>query len=415
MGLHVAAVAEFFKIVGEQDVPDEKIPARLIEVATHFAQTRDVLAALEPDDPKAAALAASAKQALDGGRLAEADRLLDQAKEIELAALRQAREFKQKAQQAEDRHALNAAKLVSGQGSIALTQLRYRDAAQHFKNAAELVPASLPDEVASYLHSQAGALYREGDERGDNAALKQSIEVWRLVLDKRTRERVPLDWAVTQNNLGNALRTAWRARERHGAAGGGGRRLSRGADGEDARARAARVGDDAEQSRRRAAEARRARERHGAAGGGGCRLSRGAEERTRERVPLDWARTQNNLGNALMLGERESGTARLEEAVAAYRAALKEWTRERVPLQWAMTQNNLGNALRALGERESGTARLEEAVAAYRAALEERTRERVPLQWAMTQNNLGTALRGSASGRAARRGWRRRSPPIARR
>ena len=45
------------------------------------------------------------------------------------------------------------------------------------------------------------------------------------------------------------------------------------------------------------------------------------------------------------LGERESGTARLEEAVAAYRAALEERTRERVPLDWAMTQNNLGNAL----------------------------------------------------------------------
>ena len=57
-----------------------------------------------------------------------------------------------------------------------------------------------------------------------------------------------------------------------------------------------------------------------------------------------------------------------------------------------MTQNNLGTALRALGERESGTARLEEAVAAYREALKERTRERVPLEWAGTQNNLGTAL-----------------------
>ena len=33
-----------------------------------------------------------------------------------------------------------------------------------------------------------------------------------------------------------------------------------------------------------------------------------------------------------------------------------------------MTQNNLGNALWRLGERESGTARLEEAVAAYREA-----------------------------------------------
>jgi tetratricopeptide (TPR) repeat protein len=87
-------------------------------------------------------------------------------------------------------------------------------------------------------------------------------------------------------------------------------------------------------------------------------------------VPLDWAATQNNLGFALQtLGARESGTARLEDAVAAYRLALEERTRERVPLDWATTQNSLGNALRALGERESGTTRLEDAVAAYNAAL----------------------------------------------
>jgi tetratricopeptide (TPR) repeat protein len=80
--------------------------------------------------------------------------------------------------------------------------------------------------------------------------------------------------------------------------------------------------------------------------------------------------TQNNLGNALRtLGQRESGTARLEEAAAAFRAALQEYTRERVPLDWAMTQNNLGNALGTLGQRESGTARLQEAAATYRAAL----------------------------------------------
>jgi tetratricopeptide (TPR) repeat protein len=102
---------------------------------------------------------------------------------------------------------------------------------------------------------------------------------------------------------------------------------------------------------------------------------------------------RNDLGVALyMLGERESGTARLEEAVASYRSALEERARERVPLDWAMIQSNLGAALMRLGERESGTARLEEAVAAYRAALQERTRERVPLQWAQTQDNLGNAL-----------------------
>ena len=117
------------------------------------------------------------------------------------------------------------------------------------------------------------------------------------------------------------------------------------------------------------------------------------EERTRERVPLAWAATQSNLGVALETLGRESGTARLEEAVAAYRAALQEYTRERVPLDWAATQNNLGNALRTLGERESGTARLEEAVAACHSALEEQTRERDPLRWAGTEDSLGDALR----------------------
>jgi hypothetical protein len=40
--------------------------------------------------------------------------------------------------------------------------------------------------------------------------------------------------------------------------------------------------------------------------------------------------------------------------VAAYRAALEERTRDRVPLDWATTQNNLGTALATLGARESG-------------------------------------------------------------
>jgi tetratricopeptide (TPR) repeat protein len=98
------------------------------------------------------------------------------------------------------------------------------------------------------------------------------------------------------------------------------------------------------------------------------RLPRAAlEERTRDRAPLQWAATQNNLGTVLQtLGERENGTGKLTEAVAAYRGALEERTRERIPLDWAATQMNLGNALRVLGERESGTGKLTEAVAAYR-------------------------------------------------
>ena len=70
--------------------------------------------------------------------------------------------------------------------------------------------------------------------------------------------------------------------------------------------------------------------------------------------------TQRCLNPSISLGLAEGA---LEEAV-------KEWPRERVPLDWAMTQNNLGSALTRLGERESGAAQLEEAVAAFDAALE---------------------------------------------
>jgi tetratricopeptide (TPR) repeat protein len=307
-GFTSGAVGEFFKILGEQNVPEEKVPARLIEIATHFAQTRDELAALEPDDPHGAELARSAKQALDSGRLNEADALLDQAKEGELAALRQTRELKQKAQEAEDRHALNAAKLLAGRGNIALTQLCYVAAAGRFKEAAAVVPPAHPDETADYLRRQADALYREGDEHANNAALQQSIQIWDLVLQYHTRERVPLDWAMTQTDLGNALASL-------GERESGTARLEE------------------------AVTAYRA----------------ALEEITRERVPLQWAMTQTDLGVALeSLGERESGTARLEEAVTAYRAALEERTRERVPLQWATTQMNLGTALSTLGNVRAG-------------------------------------------------------------
>jgi len=60
----------------------------------------------------------------------------------------------------------------------------------------------------------------------------------------------------------------------------------------------------------------------------------------------------------------------LEEAVAAYREALKERTREHVPLQWAETQSNLGGVLKTLGERKSDVSLVCEGLDAHVAAWE---------------------------------------------
>jgi hypothetical protein len=69
----------------------------------------------------------------------------------------------------------------------------------------------------------------------------------------------------------------------------------------------------------------------------------------RARVPLNWATTQNNVGNALAtLGSRESGTERLEQAVAAHRNAILAWEQSAVPEGWALWAMNRVATLEAL-------------------------------------------------------------------
>ena len=83
-------------------------------------------------------------------------------------------------------------------------------------------------------------------------------------------------------------------------------------------------------------------------------------------------------------------------------------TRERVSSIGAALQRRKPTA--RLGERATGTERLEEAIDAYRAALEDR-RERVPLDWAATRATLAMPF-SAASGRAAPSVWKRLSTPI---
>jgi len=100
------------------------------------------------------------------------------------------------------------------------------------------------------------------------ARLTEAVAALRDMQRRYSRDRAPLEWAMLQNNLGNALR---RLGEREG-------------------------------SMSYLEEA--------------IVAYRGAlEVYTRSRSPLEWAMTQNNLGAALRTcGEREAGTARLREA-----------------------------------------------------------------------------------------------------
>lgn len=297
-------------ILGENDIPPERLAAKLVEIAERFKTLQETASAQPGDDPNIVTLKGEAQKAIDAGELAKADALLAAVETEQRRTL--------------DHLAVSAAETSARRGEISLARLRYIEAAKHFANAAGVFPpnSEYEDRRISYLQKEASALFQQGAEFGDNGALLSAIERYKRLVDLAPRERVPLDWARIQDRMGIAL---------------------------------------------------------------------------------------------TVFGRRQSGMAKLEEAIATFREALKERTRERVPLDWAMTQTNLGVALFRLGERESGSVKLEEAVAVYQQALRERTRERVPLDWATTQHNLGNVLFRLGSGRAERQGWKRPSPPIVRR
>jgi CHAT domain-containing protein/tetratricopeptide (TPR) repeat protein len=84
-------------------------------------------------------------------------------------------------------------------------------------------------------------------------------------------------------------------------------------------------------------------------------------------------------------GERRDN---LEQAIACYREALQVWTPEAHPYQYAKAQNNLGEAYqhRLAGERRDN---LEQAITCYRESLRIWTFDALPQDYAMAQRNLG--------------------------
>ena len=122
--------------------------------------------------------------------------------------------------------------------------------------------------------------------------------------------------------------------------------------------------------------------------------------RPREAFPQDWAITQNNLALVYWSRIRGERADNLERAIAHNEQALTVFTREAFPTQWALTQDNLANAYhdRIRGERADN---LERAIAHHEHALTIYTRETFPQDWALTQNNLADAYRQRIRGKRA--------------
>lgn len=345
-------VAGFLETMLGRKVSPDRFAATLFAMVADLRKADaqiDALTFSRNLSPQLEPMLARAKAARDAGRLDELTAALADITRMRRAAREQLEAYARELGEELRLRRRAEADSAAAEGALARARLAYREAAAHYLAAAEVLSANDDRGAWDHIMEAAGALYSQGEEFGDNAALAEAIQLYRdKALPRSPRPDRPLDWAMTQMHLGNAL---------------------------------ARIGEREIGTARLEAAVSAYRE------------ALKVYTITREQAPLEWGITQQNIGNTLrMIAERESGTARLEEAVGVLQSALQELTRERAPLRWAMAQDNLGNALSELGERERMTVRLEQAVAAHREALKEYTRERAKLQWAETQNNLGNAL-----------------------
>jgi tetratricopeptide (TPR) repeat protein len=243
-----------------------------------------------------------------------------------------------------------AAAMIHGlRGEIARARLIYRQSADHFREAADLLPSDRAAWRWLYLESAAHALASQGIEHGDIEALARSVEQYRAVALAKSRDEEPQAWSAAQHNLGMVLLVCG-------------------------------VMEQSTSLVEESVDAFRA----------------ALLMRTRARVPLLWAATQQNLGHALSgLGRMTGDMSRVRQAAALYRAALEEISRESSPREWAESQRAVGLAMLDLGRWQQDAGLLDEAVESLRAALEEIARDSAPRTWALTQYHLGQAYYSS--------------------
>jgi hypothetical protein len=393
LGLAEDAIRGYFALLHEADVPTEEAYARLKEMALRHRDLMLSAAKLELDDPETKRLRDEALRAIKAGptSFAEADALLEEAERRETWASDDVR-------RTADARLLNAASVRAQRGELARTRLDFFNAAQHFYAAYAMAKDASEPTAFGYSKSYAFALFEHGDRYGDAAALAASV----LNL-LRMRERLEhdlhhestvgdsADWADIMYALGSALR-----------------RMGEYDPGELAHA-----------------------------------LSTFTTLRAAyspETSPLGWALAQESVGTTLLsMGERETGTTTLREAVSSLRAAhdvskchgdhalaasamtnlasalkaLGERGSDSITLREALDADyealgaipegahtrdgaiirvNIGSILTRLGEREAGTSSLESGAASYRTALQMLTEDDDPIHWASIQNNLGRTL-----------------------
>ncbi len=285
------ALASRFEIDRAFEIGDAELRALLEAKAEEYRSFKTQIDSIDERIAGLGNLKAAAKAAAEKPDLEEVENLLRMVHETELDI---------------------AWQTASLRADNALLRGRVHDAYHILSAAADAFAAVDLIEPARRRIEAEDRLYQHGMRYG-SSGMQKSVQMLQAALRIYTEADHPVQWAMTQNNLGIAL-------------GNQGSRMG---------------GDAGAKLLGEAVEAYRA----------ALRIYTEVDH------PVQWATTQNNLGNALGdQGNRmggDAGARLLGEAVEAYSAALRIYTEADHPVQWAMTHENIALTEEEIAEHET--------------------------------------------------------------
>jgi Flp pilus assembly protein TadD len=170
LGVTKAALSSFFKILKQKHIPPEDLDNKLGEIARNYKTLQEKLTRFSSDDPAVATLKRQAKESLEAGEFDRAEAQLNEASEKEVeAAIRM--------QEIAHRCFLCAAVSKAENGNLKYMQLEFAEAAEYFRQAAELVPAGEELALAVYLNQQGRMAIYAGDYTGAEPPIERALAI----------------------------------------------------------------------------------------------------------------------------------------------------------------------------------------------------------------------------------------------
>ena len=151
LGITEAALNQFFKELGRNNIPPEALDHELRDIAKNYLDLKTKIATFSSEDPEVTTLLQQARQAVEAVNFPLAERLFNEASQRDEQAA-------QNLQQVATTRLTSAAAAQAANGDLQQVQLNFVKAQAYYRKALQLLPSSDKEHQGQYLNSLGNSL-----------------------------------------------------------------------------------------------------------------------------------------------------------------------------------------------------------------------------------------------------------------